>query len=238
MRVSFEEASTDLLVYRRNVQETKHKQANWQTKCVYTFSQGSERQAQGDCIHLPHKFGDATADHQVLSDGNESRFQHRFALVEQDPCTHCIHSYPTKNQTAPETMKCLQKFVPPDQKPGLIQSDNSLALIRLCILVLESRQVDLIPIRNQWNCAKHGPWTKKKVPLLFCFSPVSQDKLADRKSPHERRYGTPFDGPVMPLWTDFFKKQSPRKTNVVFINLAQQVLPGMFTGYAMNSEKR
>ena len=38
LRVSSEEELTDLPFYRRKVQETQHKQANWQAQCFYTFS--------------------------------------------------------------------------------------------------------------------------------------------------------------------------------------------------------
>ena len=33
----------------------------------------------------------------------------------------------------------------------------------------------------------------------FCDLRDTQDKLADRKSLSERRFGTPFDGPVIPF---------------------------------------
>ena len=72
------------------------------------------------------KFRDATtADHKVLSEENESRFQHRSAVVVQD-----LKGYPTKNKTVQEPMTCLQKFVPPGQKPGIILTD--IHWIRAC----------------------------------------------------------------------------------------------------------
>ena len=58
--------------------------------------------ARGDRIHL-----------------NESRLQHRYAVVMQDLSSYWIQRYRTRN-TAQETMKRMQKFVPPDQKPVII----------------------------------------------------------------------------------------------------------------------
>ena len=47
----------------------------------------------------------------------------------------------------------------------------------------------------------------------FCYLRNIHGELADRKSPYERRFGTPFGGPVMPFGPDLFETiQSPRKT--------------------------
>ena len=90
----------------------------------------SRPEARGDRTHHSHTCGDAIeADHKVLNEENESRLQRRCAVREQDLYSYWIQSYPTENKTAQETMKSLQKFVPPDHKPSIIQTDNSLFFV-------------------------------------------------------------------------------------------------------------
>ena len=67
-----------------------------------------------------------TADHKVLSEGCESRNNHRYAVVVQDLATQWIQSYPCKTKTSQETQKSLQKFLEPNRKPKVIYTDNSL----------------------------------------------------------------------------------------------------------------
>ena len=63
-------------------------------------------------------FGDLiTADHKVLSEGWESRNNHRYAVVVQDLATQWIQSYPCKTKTSQETQRSLQKFLEPNRKP-------------------------------------------------------------------------------------------------------------------------
>ena len=55
---------------------------------------------------VPHAeiFGDLiTADHKVLSEGCESRNNHRYAVVVQDLANQWIQSYPCKTKTSQET---------------------------------------------------------------------------------------------------------------------------------------
>ena len=60
------------------------------------------------------------ADHKVLSEGCESRNNHRYAVVVQDLATQRIQSYPCKTKTSQETQKSLQKFLEPARKPKVI----------------------------------------------------------------------------------------------------------------------
>ena len=52
-----------------------------------------------------------TADHKVLSEGCESRNNHRYAVVVQDLATQWIQSYPCKTKTSQETERSLQQFL-------------------------------------------------------------------------------------------------------------------------------
>ena len=85
------------------------------------------RRRNGEAVLRVDKFGDLiTADHKVLSDNCESRNNHRYAVVVQDPATQWIQAYPCKNKTSQETQRSLQKFVEPERKPKVIYTDNSL----------------------------------------------------------------------------------------------------------------
>ena len=67
-------------------------------------------------------FGDSnTAHHKVLSEGCESRNNHRYAVVVQDVASQWIQSYPCKTKT--ETPRSLQKFLEPTRKPKVIYTD-------------------------------------------------------------------------------------------------------------------
>ena len=73
-----------------------------------------------------------TADHKVLSEGCESRNNHRYAIVVQDFSTQWIQSYPCKTTTSQETQRSLQKFLEPDRKPKVIYTDHSLEFGKVC----------------------------------------------------------------------------------------------------------
>ena len=73
-----------------------------------------------------------TAGHRVLSEGCESRNNHRYAVVVQDLATQWIQSYPCKTKTFQETQRSLQKFLEPDRKPKVTYTDNSLEFGKAC----------------------------------------------------------------------------------------------------------
>ena len=78
-------------------------------------------------------FGDLiTADHKVLGDNCESRHNHRYAVVVQDLATQWIQAYPCKTKTSQETQRSFQKFLEPDRKPKVINTDNSLEFGKAC----------------------------------------------------------------------------------------------------------
>ena len=90
------------------------------------------RSRNGGAVPRAENFGDLiTADHKVLSEGCESRNNHRYAIVVQDLATQWIQSYPCKTKTSQETQRSLQKFLEPDRKPKVIYTDNSLDLAKL-----------------------------------------------------------------------------------------------------------
>ena len=70
-------------------------------------------------------FGDLiTADHKNLSEGSESRKNHRHAVVVQDLATQWLQSYPCKTKTSQETQKSPMKFLEPTRRPKVIYTDT------------------------------------------------------------------------------------------------------------------
>ena len=66
------------------------------------------RRRIGRVVLRAENFGDLiTADHKVLSEGCESRNNHRYAVVVQDLATQWIQSYPCKTKTSQETERSL-----------------------------------------------------------------------------------------------------------------------------------
>ena len=91
------------------------------------------RRRFGRVVPRAENFGDLiTADHKVLSEGRESRNNHRYAIVVQDLATQWIQSYPCKTKTSQETQRSLQKLLEPDRKPKVIYTDNSLEFGKAC----------------------------------------------------------------------------------------------------------
>ena len=91
------------------------------------------RRRNGGAVPRAENFGDLkTADHKVLSEGCESRNNHRYAVVVQNLTTQWIQSYPCKTETSQETRRSLQKFLEPERKPKVINTDTSLEFGKAC----------------------------------------------------------------------------------------------------------
>ena len=66
----------------------------------------------GGVVRRAEMFGDLmTAGHKILSEGCESRNNHRYAVVVQNLATQWIQSYPCKTKTSQETQRSFQKFL-------------------------------------------------------------------------------------------------------------------------------
>ena len=104
------------------------------------------RRRTSTVVPRSENFGDfLTADHKVLSEGCESRNNHRYAAVVQDLATQWIQSYPCKTNASQETQKSLQRFWEPTRKPKVIYTDNWQILWRP---FLESMYVNTAQIGN------------------------------------------------------------------------------------------
>ena len=91
------------------------------------------RKRTGDAVPRAENSGDwIAAGHEVLSEGCESRNNHRYAVVVQDLATQWIQSCPCETETSQETLRSLRKFFEPSEKPKVIYTDNSLEFGKAC----------------------------------------------------------------------------------------------------------
>ena len=162
----------------------------------------------GGAVPRAENFGDLiTAD---LSEGCESRNNHRYAIVVQDLATQWIQAYPCKTKTSQETQRSLQKFLEPNRKPEVIYTDNSLEFGKACG-GLSWNHCTSTPHRSETNgiaeravrrvkegtsavLLQSGLDEKWWADSMECFSYLRNvtDLLSDGKTPYERRFGKPF----------------------------------------------
>ena len=135
----------------------------------------------------------------------------------QDLATQWIQSYPCKKKTLSGNTMSLQKFLEPTRKPKVIYTDSSLEFGKACE---EStwHHCTSTPHRSETNGIaeravrriKEGTSAVLLQPGLdekwwadsmecYCYLRNIQDLLSDGKTSCERRFGIPFNGPVIPF---------------------------------------
>ena len=67
----------------------------------------------------------------------------------------------------------------------------------------------------------------------YCYLRNIEDFLSDEKTPYERRFGRPFNGPVIPFGATVEYHLISRKDLSRLYHFGQKVLPGIFLGYAL-----
>ena len=70
---------------------------------------------------------------------------------------------------------------------------------------------------------------------IECFTYLQniQDKLSHRKTPYERRFGMPFNGPVIPFGAMVEYHPISAKDQSRLHQFGAKVLPGTFLGYVL-----
>ena len=153
-------------------------------------------------------FGDLiTADHRVLSEGCQTRNNHRYAVVVQDLATPWMQSYPCKNKTSQETQRSLQKFLEPERKPKVIYTDNSLEFGKACEDLswncctstphrsethgIAERAVRRVKEGTSAVLSQSGLGENWRADSFECHTYLRnvQDLLSNGKTPYERRFG-------------------------------------------------
>ena len=66
----------------------------------------------------------------------------------------------------------------------------------------------------------------------YCYLRNIQDKLSDEKTPYERRFGMPFNGPVLLFGATVEYHPISAKDQSRLHQFGSKVLPGIFLGYA------
>ena len=207
------------------------------------------RKRTGEAVPRAVNFGDLIiADHKVLSDNCESRNNHRYAVVVQDPATQWIQAYPCKNKTSQETQRSLQKFLEPERKPKVIYTYNSLEFGKACE-DLSWNHCTSTPHRSETNgiaeravCrVKEGTsavWLQSGLneswwaDSMECYTYLRNvtDLLSDGKTPYERRFGQPFKGPIIPFGSLVEYHPFTAKDQSRIHQFGKKVLPGLFLG--------
>ena len=192
-----------------------------------------------------------TADHKVLSDNCESRNNHRYAVVVQDLATQWIQAYPCKTKTSQETQRSLQKFLEPNRNPKVIYTDNSFEFGKACE-DLSWNHCTSTPHRSETNgiaeravrrvkegtsavllqSGLHESWWADSMECYTYLRNVT-DLLSGGKTPYERRFGKPFEGPVIPFGSLVEYHPITAKDQSRIHQFGKKVLPGLFLGYAL-----
>ena len=198
------------------------------------------------------QFGDlVTADHKVLSERCEARNYHRYAVVVQDLATQWLQSYPCKTKTSQETQKSPMKFLEPTRRPKVIYTDSSLEFGKSCEEFswnhcastphgsetngIAERAVRRVKEGTSAVLLQSGLGIEWWADSMECNCHLRniQDKLSDGKTPYERRFGMPFNGPVIPFGAMVEYHPISAKDQSRLRQFGSKVLPGFFLGYAL-----
>ena len=210
------------------------------------------RRRNSGAVPRAENFGDLiTADHKVLSHNFESRNNHRCAVVVQDLATQWIQAYPCKTKTSQETQRSLQKFLEPERNPKVIYTDNSLEFGKSCedlswshctstphrseTLGIAERAVRRVKEGTSAVLLQSGlneSWWADSMECSTYLRNVT-DLLSDGKTPYERRFGQPFEGPIIPLGSLVEHHPITAKDQSRIHQFGKKVLPGSFFGYAL-----
>ena len=210
------------------------------------------RRRNGGAVPRAENFGDLiTADHKVLSDKCESRNNHQYAVVVQGLATQWLQSYSYKTKTSQETQKTLQKFLEPTRKPKVLYTDKSLEFGKSCD-ELSWNHCTSTPHRSETNGIAERAVRRIKEgtsAVLMqsgldenlwadstecnCHLRNNQDLLSDGKTPYERRFGKPFNAPVMLFGAMVEYRPISSKDQSRQHQFGAQILPGKFFGYAL-----
>ena len=176
-------------------------------------------------------------------------------VVVQDLATQWIQSYPCKTKTSQETQRTLQKFLEPDRKPKVIDTDNSLEFGKSCDDPSWNHCTST-PHRSETNGIGEGAVRRVKEGTsavllqsgldenwwaysVECYTYLRniQDLLSHGKTPYERRFGQPFKEPIIPFGSLVEYYPISAKDQSRIHQFGEKVLLGLFLGYALYAEE-
>ena len=216
------------------------------------ITRASCRRRNGGAVPRAENFGDLiTADHKVLSDNCESRNNHRYAVVVQDLATQWIQAYPCKDKTSQETQRSLQKFLESVRKPKVIYSDKPLEFCKACEYLswnhctstphrsetngIVERAVRIVKEGTSAVLLQSGLDESWWADFMECYTYLRNvtDLLSDGKTPYERPFGQPFEGPIIPIGSLVEYHPITAKDQSRIHQFGKKVLLGLFLGYAL-----
>ena len=200
-------------------------------------------------------FGDLiTADQTKLSEGSESRNNHRYAVVVQDLATQWLQSYPCKTKTSQATQKSQMKFLEPTRKPKVIYTDNSLAFGKSCE-ELSWNHCTSTPHRSETNgIAKRAVRrVKEGTSAELTQSGLDENRWADSMECYLsakrhrsfiwwedtiwKAFRNAFNGPVIPFGAIVECHPISAKDTSRLHQFGPKVLPGIFIGFVLYAER-
>ena len=205
--------------------------------CLKTkITRASCRRRAGTVVARAEIFCDLiTADHKILSEVSELRDNHRYAVVVQDLATQWSQSYSCETKTSQETQKSVMKFLEPTRNPKVTYTHNLLEFGK-SLEELSWNHCTSTPHRSGLDnqSGLDNKWWADSMEC-HCYLRNIQDLLSDGKTPHERRFGIPFNEPVMPFGAMVEYHPISAKDTSRLDQFGAKVLPGIFLGCALNA---
>ena len=138
-----------------------------------------------------------------------------------------------KTKTSQETQKSSMKFLQPTRKQKVIYTDNSLEFGKSCE-ELSWNHCTSMPHRSETNGIAERAVRRVKEGTSVVLWNI-QDLLADGKTPYDRRFGIPFNGPVIPFGAMVECHPISAKDLSRLHQFGPKVLPGIFLGYVLSA---
>ena len=143
----------------------------------------------------------------------------------------------------------LQKFLEPNRKPKVIYTDNSLDFGKACEDLswnhctphrsetngIAGRAVRRVKEGTSAVLLQSGLDEKWWADYMECYTYLRniQDLWSDGKTPYERRFGEPFEGPIIPFGSLVEYDPIAAEDQSRIHQFGKKVLPGLFLGYAL-----
>ena len=177
--------------------------------------------------------------------------QSSYAVLVQDFTTQWIQTYPCRTKTSQETQRSLQKFLEPERKPKVIYTDNSLEFRKACedlswnhctstphrseTYGIAERTVRRVKEGTSAVLLQSGLNESWWADSMECYTYLRniQDLLSDDKTPYERSFGEPFNGPIIPFGSLVELHPITAKDQSRIHQFGKKVLPGLFLGSAL-----
>ena len=210
------------------------------------------RRRIGGAVPRAENFGDLiTADHKVLSEGCESRNNHRFAIVVQDLATQWIQAYPCKLKLHRKLKEACNSSWSPTGSLKSFTRTIPWEFGKAC-KDLSWNHCTSTPHRSETNGIAEKAVRRVKdgtsAVLLqsgldanwwadsmesCCHLRNVTDLLSVGKTPYERRFGKPKKGPIIPFGSLVEYYPISAKDQSRFHQFGKKVLPGLLLGYAL-----